>query len=140
MGTHFDRIRDNWLNTVTEEDTVLIPGDISWALKLEQAKYDFGWIDQLPGRKVMSPGNHCYYAASKSKVRQSLPAGMEWIDGDYTVVGDYAVVATRGWILPEDANLKVESVIGSGDNVVHPVTFNQVIIYIRTLLRKWRMN
>lgn len=101
---HFDRIRDNWLHTVTEEDTVLIPGDISWALKLEQAKHDFEWIAQLPGRKVMSPGNHCYYAASKRKVRQALPAGMEWIDGDYTLVGDYVVAATRGWILPQDAN------------------------------------
>lgn len=101
---HFNRIRDNWLNEVTEADTVLIPGDISWALKLEQAKYDFGWIDQLPGHKVLSPGNHCYYAASKSKVRQALPHGMVWVDGDYTLADDYVIVATRGWILPQDAN------------------------------------
>lgn len=100
---HFDKIRDNWLSTVTEDDTVLIPGDISWALKLEQARYDFNWIRQLPGRKVMSPGNHCYYVATKKKMREALPAHMVWIDGDYTLVEDYAVVATRGWILPQDS-------------------------------------
>lgn len=99
---HFDKIRDNWLKTVTNDDTVLIPGDISWALKLEQAVYDFGWIAQLPGRKVMSPGNHCYYVTTKKKMREALPKGMEWIDGDYTRAGDYTVVATRGWILPQD--------------------------------------
>lgn len=99
---HFDRIRDNWLKKVTEDDTVLIPGDISWAMKVEQAKYDFGWIDQLPGRKVLSPGNHCYYASSKNKVRQALPARMDWLDGDCTLVENYVVAGTRGWILPHD--------------------------------------
>lgn len=101
---HFDRIRDNWLNKVTDTDTVLIPGDISWAMKLELAKYDFGWIDQLPGRKVLSPGNHCYYASSKNKVRQALPSRMVWLDGDCTLVENYAIVATRGWTLPDDVN------------------------------------
>lgn len=99
---HFERIRDRWLEEVTEQDTVLIPGDISWALHLEYAKFDFHWIHQLPGRKVLSPGNHCYYVSSKKKVREALPSSMEWIDGDSTVVGRYAVVGTRGWILPQD--------------------------------------
>lgn len=101
---HFDKIRDNWLQSVSENDTVLIPGDISWAMKLEQAVHDFRWIHQLPGRKVMSPGNHCYYVTTKKKIRSVLPESMEWIDGDYTLVGDYVVVATRGWILPQDAD------------------------------------
>ncbi|SMO39409.1 metallophosphoesterase [Melghirimyces algeriensis] len=99
---HYDRIRDHWLNIVRPEDTVLIPGDISWALKLEKARYDFDWIHALPGKKVLSPGNHCYYAQSKKKVRDSLPDGMEWIDADYTLVEGKVVVATRGWNLPGD--------------------------------------
>lgn len=103
-GRHYDKIRDNWLGCVTDADTVLIPGDISWALKLEQAKYDFGWIDQLPGRKILSPGNHCYYVTTKKQVREALPAGMDWIDGDYTLAGDYVIAGTRGWILPQDGN------------------------------------
>ena len=99
---HYEKIRDAWLETVGEADTVLIPGDISWGMKLEEARHDFEWISQLPGRKVMSPGNHCYYAQSKKKVRQALPEGMEWIDADYTVVEGVAVAGTRGWILPGD--------------------------------------
>lgn len=99
---HYNQIRDHWLNTVKPEDTVLIPGDISWAMKLDAARYDFGWIYQLPGKKVLSPGNHCYYAQSKKKVRQMLPDGMEWIDADYTLVEGKVVAGTRGWTLPGD--------------------------------------
>ncbi|WP_240511819.1 metallophosphoesterase [Paludifilum halophilum] len=99
---HYEQVRDRWIETVRESDTVLIPGDISWALKLNQARYDFDWIRQLPGKKVMSPGNHCYYAQSKKKVREVLPEGMEWIDADYTIVEDRVVAGTRGWNLPGD--------------------------------------
>lgn len=99
---HYERIRDHWLERVSPEDTVLIPGDISWAMKLDTARYDFGWINQLPGKKVMSPGNHCYYAQSKKKVREALPEGMEWIDADYTTVEGLVVAGTRGWTLPGD--------------------------------------
>lgn len=97
---HYERIRDGWLRLVGPEDTVLIPGDISWAMKLDVARYDFDWINQLPGYKVMSPGNHCYYAHSKKKVREMLPEGMQWVDADYTLVEGRVVAATRGWTLP----------------------------------------
>lgn len=103
---HYEQIRDHWIQTVKPEDTVLIPGDISWALKLEQAKNDFHWIAQLPGKKVLSPGNHCYYARSKTKVRKALPPGMTWIDADYTIVEEYVVVGTRGWTLPGDPHFQ----------------------------------
>ena len=106
---HYLRIRDCWLETVTAEDTVLIPGDISWAMKIEQAKNDFHWLAQLPGKKVLSPGNHCYFAQSKKKVREALPEGMVWIDADYAVVEDYVVAGTRGWILPGDPQFQPES-------------------------------
>jgi predicted phosphohydrolase len=106
---HFDRIRDHWLTTVRPADTVLIPGDISWAMRLDQAAYDFHWISQLPGKKVLSPGNHCYYAQSKKKVRQHLPDGMIWIDADCTLVEGIAVAATRGWTLPGDHGWKEEA-------------------------------
>lgn len=105
---HYEQIRDRWLEVVKPEDTVLIPGDISWALKMEQARFDFGWIEQLPGKKVMSPGNHCYYAQSKKKVREMLPPGMEWIDADYTVVEGVVVAGTRGWNLPGDYHWEEE--------------------------------
>ncbi|MCH5584151.1 metallophosphoesterase [Shimazuella sp. AN120528] len=101
---HYDRIRDNWRKLIKDTDTVLIPGDISWALKLETAMNDLQWIEQLPGRKVLSPGNHEYYYHSKNKIRKVLPSNMEWIDADYTVVEGKVVCATRGWTLPTDRN------------------------------------
>lgn len=99
---HYNQIRDCWLHEVKKTDTVLIPGDISWAMRLDVARYDFDWIHQLPGKKVMSPGNHCYFVQSKKKVREFLPCKMEWIDADFTVVEDKVVAATRGWNLPGD--------------------------------------
>jgi predicted phosphohydrolase len=97
---HYNRIRDHWRELIKETDTVLIPGDISWALKLEDAIHDLNWIAQLPGRKVLSPGNHEYYYHSKNKVRSVLSPGMEWLDADFTVVEEKVVCATRGWMLP----------------------------------------
>jgi predicted phosphohydrolase len=99
---HYNQIRDHWRASIRDTDTVLIPGDISWALKLEDAKNDLDWIDQLPGHKVLSPGNHEYYYHSKNKVRNILPATMEWIDADFTVVEGKVICATRGWMLPTD--------------------------------------
>jgi predicted phosphohydrolase len=101
---HYDRIRDHWRNLISDTDTVLIPGDISWALKLHDAANDLGWIAQLPGRKVLSPGNHEYYYNSKNKIRSVLPPRMEWLDADFTVVEEKVVCATRGWTLPGERN------------------------------------
>lgn len=97
---HYEKIRDHWLEVVSPDDTVLIPGDISWAMKLKEARYDFDWINQLPGKKILSPGNHCYYVQSKKKVREALPEGMEWIDADFTIVEGRVIAGTRGWNLP----------------------------------------
>ena len=55
---HVRRLEENWKRMVTDDDTVIIAGDISWALKLEDAKYDLDWVDSLPGHKVMYKGNH----------------------------------------------------------------------------------
>lgn len=105
---HYEYIRDKWRERVNPDDTILIPGDISWGMRLEEAVHDFRWIAQLPGRKILSPGNHCYYAASKKKVRHVLPKGMEWIDADSTEVEGYAIVATRGWNIPGDYHFEEE--------------------------------
>ena len=55
---HAERLRENWCSIINEEDTVVIPGDISWGLKMHEAKYDLDWIDALPGRKIILKGNH----------------------------------------------------------------------------------
>ncbi len=68
------RIRENWQNIVGVEDTVVIPGDISWAMKLEDALADFSFIDKLNGKKIISKGNHDYFWETASKMKRFFDA------------------------------------------------------------------
>ncbi len=97
---HFLRISENWQETVTEADTVLIPGDISWAMRPEDACADLESLSQLPGRKILIRGNHDYWWNSISKVRNMLPAGMTALQHDAADLGSCVVCGTRGWSIP----------------------------------------
>lgn len=99
---HWDKIKTDWTEKVREDDLVLIPGDISWALRLEGALLDIMEISKLPGRKVLLEGNHDYWWQSASKVRKCLPGNMEIIQNDYTKAGDFYICGSRGWMLPDD--------------------------------------
>jgi predicted phosphohydrolase len=89
-----------WREVVGEEDLVLIPGDLSWALKLEDALLDLRDIAELPGRKVILRGNHDYWWPSVSKLRSALPDGMHAIQNDAMVVDGVLLAGTRGWVCP----------------------------------------
>ena len=110
---HFLRISENWRRLIREEDTVLIPGDISWAMQLENAIPDLEEIGRLPGRKILCKGNHEYWWSSISRVRAVLPEGMTALQHDATDLGPCAVCATRGWVFPtgrtplEEADRKI---------------------------------
>ena len=97
---HFLRIRENWKELVKEEDTVLIPGDISWAMQLEAAKADLEEIGRLPGKKILCKGNHDYWWNSISQVRSALPDSMTALQHNADDLGDAVVCATRGWMIP----------------------------------------
>ena len=58
---HFEKIKSDWLAKVKEEDVVLIPGDISWAMKLDNALEDLKMLAPLPGKKIFIRGNHDYW-------------------------------------------------------------------------------
>ena len=103
---HFEHIRDCWLAQVREEDTVLIPGDISWAMQLQDAAADLEEIGRLPGRKILCKGNHDYWWNSISRVRSILPEGMTALQHSAADLGEAVVCGTRGWMIPtEDAPL-----------------------------------
>lgn len=108
---HHDKIKDNWLELVKEEDTVLIAGDISWSMKMEDGMKELDWIDQLPGRKIIIKGNHDYWWGSITKLN-SLYENMDFIQNNFFTYEDYAICGTRGWICPgterfEDKDLKI---------------------------------
>ena len=77
---HAERLKENWEKLVSEEDIVLIPGDISWALRLEDAMDDFDWIHSLPGTKLISKGNHdLWWATSRKMDAFKLENGLDSI-------------------------------------------------------------
>ena len=85
---HFDRIRADWLAKVHEDDAVLIPGDISWAMQAEDARADLEEIGRLPGKKILLRGNHDYWWCGISRLRDMLPAGMYAVQNDAMLLGD----------------------------------------------------
>ena len=97
---HFSRIRENWIRQVSEEDAVLIPGDISWAMQLKDALADLEEIAALPGKKVLCKGNHDYWWNSVSQVRSALPDRMTALQHNAVDLGETVVCATRGWVFP----------------------------------------
>lgn len=99
---HWEKIKYDWSKRVKDNDIVLIPGDISWALTLEDALPDILEISNMPGKKILTRGNHDYWWESPSKIRKILPGDMQIIQNDSIDIGNYNVCGTRGWILPED--------------------------------------
>ncbi|MFA6867416.1 MAG: metallophosphoesterase [Clostridia bacterium] len=99
---HWDKIKLDWQEKVTEEDIVLIAGDISWAMSLKNACSDLEDIDQLKGKKVIIRGNHDYWWESLSKL-QALPyESITFIQNNSIKFGDYIICGTRGWMVPEN--------------------------------------
>ncbi|MCE5219915.1 MAG: metallophosphoesterase [Clostridium sp.] len=96
---HSDKIKENWLSKITEEDMVLIAGDISWSLKEQDSKYDLDWINELPGKKIISKGNHDYWWGSIAKLN-SMYENTKFLQNNFYVYEDYAICGTRGWICP----------------------------------------
>ncbi|HEX7002985.1 MAG TPA: metallophosphoesterase [Trueperaceae bacterium] len=98
---HPEAFFEGWREEVTsDEDLVLIPGDLSWALKLEDALLDLRDIADLPGRKVILRGNHDYWWPSVSKLRAALPATMRAIQNDALEMDGLVIAGTRGWVCP----------------------------------------
>ncbi len=95
---HFAHIAEDWRTRVQPEDIVLIPGDISWAMQLEQAVPDLQSIGALPGCKVLIKGNHDYWWSSLAKLQRVLPADMTALQHNAADLGEMVVCGTRGWM------------------------------------------
>ena len=97
---HAERLRDNWVSKVKSDDLVIICGDISWGLKLEEAMADLLFLDGLPGHKIITKGNHDLWWGSVSKLN-NISDGMTFLQNTaYVDEEGTAIVGTRGWICP----------------------------------------
>ena len=99
---YLDSIRADWQNKVTDQDIVIIAGDISWAMTLDDAIVDLEYISNFgPGKKIIIRGNHDYWWSTISKVRSILPQDIYAIQNDCVKFDNIILCGTRGWILPE---------------------------------------
>ena len=94
---HDKEIIKDWKEKVSEDDLVLLPGDISWALRLDEAKRDLERIDLLPGKKVMIKGNHDYWWGTMKKLRELQLKSIEFIYNSHFEYEDTIIIGTRGW-------------------------------------------
>lgn len=96
-----ERIKENWNNIVNDDDFIIIPGDISWAMTFKEAIKDFDYINKLNGKKIFLKGNHDYYFSTKTKVNEFLHINhfdtMHVLFNDAIDTDEYIVCGTRGW-------------------------------------------
>ncbi len=102
---HAEKVRSNWEALVTPDDIVLMPGDISWAMRLSDVRPDLSFVDSLPGRKVLVRGNHDYWWNRKatSRIQRTIDRSLTFLQGTSIVVGSVGITGTRGWRVDWDA-------------------------------------
>ncbi len=103
---YMDKIRADWQSKVTEEDLILIGGDISWAMDLEDAKTDIYSLVDLKGKKVMIKGNHDYWWSGITKVRDMLPENFFALQNDCLKFENYVICGSRCWSVPGSPDFK----------------------------------
>ncbi len=100
---YMDKIKLNWEMIVKDNDTVLIPGDISWAMHINEALEDFMFLESMPGRKIIIKGNHDYWWDTVSKIKRFFEdnriRSIDILHNNSYLVEDAQIFGTRGWIL-----------------------------------------
>ena len=101
-SNYLDEIALHWESEVDEDDVVLIAGDISWAMKMEDVVPDLEYLGKYKGKKVLLRGNHDYWWHSISALRKILPQNMYAVQNDCLRFDKLLVCGTRGWTTPEN--------------------------------------
>ena len=94
---HEERIRDNWNAIAQDDDLLLVAGDISWAMRLDEARADLEFLATFRGEKLLLKGNHDYWWSSLARVRAIAPPRIDFLQNDSRVYGNVAIAGTRGW-------------------------------------------
>ena len=107
---HEEKIKNNWIENVKEEDLVILPGDFSWATYLKDTDMDFEYLNKLPGKKLLLKGNHDYWWTTVTSMRNFLKENnfenIDFIYNNSYEFEDKIIVGTRGWTQTEDAEDK----------------------------------
>ena len=107
---HAEKIKKNWIKKVKPEDTVILPGDFSWAMYLEDTALDFAYLNELPGTKILLKGNHDYWWSTLHKMEEFLKQqnfkNICFLYNNAYLVEDKIIVGTRGWNILDTENDK----------------------------------
>ena len=108
------KIVKNWRAIITDADTVILPGDISWAMNLQEAKSDFALLDSLPGKKLLGKGNHDFWWDTATKCNKFFSENkfgtLSLLYNNAFVVEDLIICGTRGWFLEKNQQQTVGEV------------------------------
>lgn len=108
---HTERIKANWCRMIKEDDTVVMPGDFSWGLKISETLEDFKFLESLPGRKIILKGNHDLWWGTVTKIKQFFEENdiktVDILFNNCFTCGKYAIAGTRGWFCEDKKDKKV---------------------------------
>lgn len=99
---YLEEIERSWNDNVGVDDVVLIPGDISWAMRMSEVKPDIDYLSRFNGTKVIIKGNHDYWWSSLSALRAILPNDFYAIQNDSVRIGSNIICGSRGWLSEDD--------------------------------------
>lgn len=111
-NNYMERLEANWKRVISDDDTVIIPGDISWALKLEDAEKDLKFLDSLPGKKILLKGNHDLWWSTMKKLTEFFHnidlKTITPLFNSAILIEDKAICGSRGWFFEnDDQNKKI---------------------------------
>ena len=136
---YMERIISQWNETVGDDDTVILPGDISWGMTLAQSLSDFKLIEELSGQKVILKGNHDYWWTSFSKMKKFFDENglknIRILHNNCIAVEDKLICGTRGWMIEEETSLDKKvtlreegrlraSLLAAGDSPFEKIVFH----------------
>lgn len=102
---YVSRIEES-LSVLTEDDVLILAGDTSWGMNLNEAEADFRFLDQFPGKKYLIKGNHDYWWVTAAKLHRFFEEKnirtLDILHNNCVFYGDYAICGTRGWFYEED--------------------------------------
>lgn len=105
---HEEKIKQDWISKVKENDTVILPGDFSWATYIEDAYLDFKYLEELPGKKILLKGNHDYWWTTVTSMKKFLEENkfnsIDFLYNNSIEVEDKIMIGTRGWSFQDSEN------------------------------------
>ena len=103
---HEEKIKNNWIENVNENDLVVLPGDFSWSMYLKDTTKDFGYLNNLPGKKLLLKGNHDYWWTTITSMRNFIKENnfenIDFIYNNSYQYENYIIAGTRGWSITDE--------------------------------------